>query len=394
MSQVKNQKLEYLLWQQPSQLLAEYAAKANKVECNLAIGQPEMDPPAEIHSKIIEMIDNNHYAGYVPSIGNKKAREAVANYFKSLNFTNVDINNVALTNGARSMISYTLITLCRGGDWVLWFGPGYTYADTIKLLGFNHLMVKTQEKIFSPDIELLESSIKMVESYGHLGAVIINNPVNPTGRVWSQDELEALAKVLTKYKVFIIADEVYAGLVFDNIKFVPFATINDELTERIITIGSGSKCLRIPGYRLGFSHGPENFIEALNKTIANLAGCPNVFALIAAQELAHYQEHCQTQLSSLLKKRQIIIDWCQQHNLELTPPQGAFYAFVNVAPILKIKKIKSALELTEALLKCGVGVIPGEAFGDYDEWIRLSYAGPEEILKQGLQLISNYINSN
>lgn len=391
MSNPKSGKLQQLLSQQP-QLLAAYAVKAGKVKCNLAIGQPEMDPPEELRSDVAHLICKPRYAGYVPAVGSAVARQAVADYFKTMGFGEASYEQVAITNGARSMISYVLMTLCNAGDRVLWFGPGYTYADTARLLGFTPVLVPTSLDGFSPEARTLKLKLAMAEKVGRLGAVIINNPVNPTGRVWSRKELKSIAKIISDYDVFVIADETYAGLVFDEAEFVPFATL-EGMAERTITVGSGSKSLRIPGYRLGFAHGPEDFIKALSGVISNMAGCPNVFALTAAQDLYNNNKYAEEQIPDLIRKRQLVIDWCQRHGLELVPPQGAFYAFINVAPILKSKHLGDSLELADALLERGIGVTPGAAFGDhYGNWIRLSYAGPEEILSQGLQLIGEYVS--
>lgn len=391
MSKPSSKKLQELLSQQP-QLLATYAVKASKVDCNLAVGQPEMNPPEELHSDIRHLVNKPNYAGYAPAIGSIAARQCVAKHFKSLGIGNDSIEQVAITNGARSMISYVLMTLCNAGDRVLWFGPGYTYADTAKLLGLNPLMIPTRAGDFSPDLEVLQRQMGLAKNFGNLGAVIINNPVNPTGRVWSRDELTGVAQILTEYNVFVVADETYAGLVFDEAEFIPFATL-EGMAERTVTVGSGSKSLRIPSYRLGFAHGPEEFIRALSGVVSNMAGCPNVFALTAAQDLYNNKKYAEEQLPALLRKRQMIIDWCLRYKLVSAPLQGAFYAFINFGPVLRQKGLADSMELAEALLERGVGVTPGEAFGEnYGDWIRISYAGAEEILAKGLQRIGSYIS--
>ncbi len=392
MSKPRNRRLKELLEEQP-QLLGIYAVKASKVECNLAIGQPEMDPPEELHSSICNLINQAGYAGYVSAIGSAAARQAVADYFKSLGIGDGSIKQVAITNGARSMISYVLMTLCCPGNRVLWFGPGYTYADTAKLLQLNPILIPNKPIKFSPDLELLKIELNMAEKFKQLSVLVINNPVNPTGRVWSRQELESVAKIISDYNIFVIADETYAGLVFDDAEFVPFATI-EGMAERTITVGSGSKSLRIPGYRLGFVHGPEEFIKALAVVISNMAGCPNVFALLATQELCHNLQHTQKQLPALLRKRQLIINWCCEHSLELTSPQGAFYSFINFKSVLKRKGLNDTKELADILLEKGVGITPGQAFGQcYGNWARISYAGPENILVKGLQIIGEYISN-
>ena len=374
------------------QLLAQYAIKASQVECNLAIGQPELDPPEELTEKLSELICTSGYARYVPAIGDIKSRQAVADYLSGLGIKNTNYSQVAITNGARSMISLILMTLCRPNDQVFWFSPGYTYADTIKILNLCPHEFETVGPEFNPNLMSVMKLLGEAKNSGRLGAVIINNPINPTGRVWSPKELEALADVITKFEVFVISDETYAGLVFSGSQFIPFASIAG-MRKRTITVGSGSKNLRLPAYRLGFAHGPEFFIQSLAEVVANICGCPNIFALQATQFLINHDKYVKEQLPLLLSKRQIIIDWCKKHNLKVAPLQGAFYAFVDFRSICVDKSLSNTQELADLLLGQGVGITPGSAFGRrYDYWVRISYAGPKDKLILGLEKISAFIN--
>jgi aspartate/methionine/tyrosine aminotransferase len=378
---------------QSSQLLAQYAVKASQVEFNLAIGQPELDPPEELTEKVGELICSPGYARYVPAIGDVQSRQAVADYFCKLGIKSARYSQVAIASGARSMISLVLMTLCRSNDQVFWFSPGYTYADTARILDLCPYEFETTGPDFNPDLITVMKLLSEAKSSGRLGTIIINNPINPTGRVWSLKELEALAEVITKFEVFVISDETYAGLVFPDSRFIPFASIAG-MEKRTITVGSSSKNLRTPAYRLGFAHGPELFINSLAEVTANICGCPNIFALQATQFLIDSEKYVQEQLPLLSSKRQIIIDWCKIHNLKFAPLQGAFYAFVDFSSVCKDKGLLNTIKLADLLLEQGVGITPGPAFGRrYDHWARISYAGPEAKLILGLEKISSFINS-
>ena len=377
-------------------LLQKYAGLAGRAKISLAVGQPEMPPPPEIVEVVREFSLNPVHARYTPAGGRSDLLVEVAAHFATLGFADKNPDNFLVSHGAKLLIDVALRALGNPGDRVIWFGPGYTYGRTAQLNGFESVIIRCLPPDFNPDLEVLESQLLAAEAAHKSAVVIINNPVNPTGRVWGSDVLDALADILSCHGVSVIADETYAGLAYtpEALAAQPFA-LNSKLNESsVVTIRSGSKGMCIPGYRLGLAHGPQRIISAMRSILGDCVGCPNTLTQeVAYRTLSQYSEFCQRQLEPLKEKRQLVTNWCLQHNLQVAPMDGAFYAFVNFAPLPGHLQLDNSCALADLFLeKLGVGVIPGCAFGerltDFSQWVRISYAGPRVDLQEGLKHIS------
>lgn len=378
-------------------LLQIYAGLAKQAEISLAIGEPDDDPAPEVISMIRNRLDVPHHAGYTAAAGNPLLLKRVALAFQDIGLSHVRAESVLTSHGAKLLISVAIATISLPGDRIIWFGPGYTYGRAAKLLDRLPIMVETNTA-FDPDFRELQSALDQAKVQDHLGALIVNNPVNPTGRVWSRETLQQLALLARQFDVPVIADETYGGLIFPPAEFVPFATL-DGMEERTITICSGSKEMCMPGYRFGYLAGPLVAIEAMRTVLGDCVGCTNVLTQAGAEEGLRYRRlYASRQIPSLLRKKEMVENWCVRHGLAVAPMEGAYYAFVDFQKALAKLGLSDTVELADLLLRQGdVGIIPGNAFTDTfsncSSWARISIAGEASELAEGLERIGKVINN-
>ena len=377
-------------------LLQVYAGKAGKTQFNLSIGQPEMPPPHLATQAVRAFSSNPQHARYTPAGGSVKSRINVAKVFEQLGFTDISQENVAISNGAKSLISSAMRTLGRVGTPVFWFEPGYTYGRMAMINGLNpvtmHLTNHPSE--FDRAIALIDEHYRSVEAIS--GILIINTPTNPTGMVWSRDQLLKLAYLVSQYDMRVIADETYADLVYSGYEHISFAQL-PEMFERTITIRSASKELRMPGYRIGYAVGPKNLMRLLKMVLGDCEGCPGTLSQAAFNAVAtNHAFFANEQMPGLQVKRQMVMNWCDKNGFEYYPIGGAFYAFVNLES--QLVKWRDSVGLADDLLKHdpSVGIIPGRAFSgflSFDKWVRISFAGSEDDLVSGLGVIEQVLKS-
>jgi len=385
-------------------LLQLYAGKAGRAKINLSVGQPEMDPSPEAVEAVNKAVARTGHAGYTAAAGSARLLAEVVKYFESLGFANsgeISQDNVVVSHGAKLLIDVALRVLCRPGDRVIWFGPGYTYGRSAWFNNLESVMIPCQPPDFNPDLEQLETELVAALEDRRLATVIINSPANPTGRVWSQADMNGLVDLVTSFPgTSVIADETYAGLVYsqeNNIFGSP--TWRSGMTDKTVVIRSGSKGMRLPGYRLGLACGPQEIIAAMNSLLGDCVGCPNVLTQeVAIHTLSHYRQCCLEQLPSLLEKRAILQSWLDNQQLPFALIEGAFYAFVDFSRLLNLwHQCDTIAMVDKLLLEYGVGIIPGPAFGesysDFSTWARLSFAGPQEKLALGLSRLGQALMS-
>lgn|GEM_PF-1970679 len=383
-------------------LLNQYAARAAKVEHNLAIGQLSEPPPDEVVEAVGLALKGPQHSRYMPAAGSLEAREIVARTFAEVGIEATP-ERCIISNGAKTLVDVALRVLLEpgdpwtggSGDYVVWFSPGYPpFERGAHINCYQTVAVECAPPMFAPDLRSLEEWLQVATSATRTVAVVVNNPVNPTGQVWSRKELEAVAKLVGRFGAWILADETYAEFDYEG-RFVPFATL-PGMAGCTVTVRSGSKELRVPSYRLGYATGPAEIIKAMGIITGECVGCPSFVSAAAAACLMDRREHCREVIGELEKRRRMVIDWADRLGLPMAPPEGGFFAFINVGP--RLPEGMTTCQFADRLLGRGVGVIPGEAFAPHDRpgilsgWLRLSYAGPESTVREGLGLIAAAIS--
>ncbi|MCV9948511.1 aminotransferase A [Paenibacillus sp. BT-177] len=361
---------------------------ANKVAAlpgtlSLTIGQPDFPTPAHIMEAAHRAIDEGRTT-YTPNPGLPELREAAAAFVArkyGLNYRGQD--EVIVTNGASEALDITLRTILSPGDEVVLPVPIYPgYEPLIRLSGGIPVLADTRDSGFKLTAEVLEPYLTE-----RTKAVILGYPSNPTGRVMSHQELEAVADLLKERDLFIISDEIYSELIYDT-PHVSIATF-PGMRERTIVINGLSKSHSMTGWRIGFTLAPAEITQHMVKVHQYNVTCASSISQYAALEaLTVGVDDALPMREEYRKRRDYVHGRLTDMGIPLEKPEGAFYLFPSIAHF-GLSSMDFTLKLLE---EQGVAVVPGDAFSSYGEgYIRLSYAYGQDVLEQGLDKIERFV---
>lgn len=351
---------------------------------NLSQGFPDFDPPKEILSRL-EQVAHEDFNQYAITWGAQNFRDALAK--KQSKYMNLDLDsnkNIVITCGSTEAMMAAMMSVCDPNDKVIVFSPFYENygADTI-LCGANPIYVPLHPPVFNFNKEELESAFKQNPK-----ALILCNPSNPCGKVFSKEELEYIASLAIKYDTYVITDEVYEHIVYAPYKHTYFASL-PGMFERTISCSSLSKTYSITGWRLGYCIAPEHIIEQIKKVHDFLtvgAAAPLQEAAVVGLEFsdAYYDE-----LQKLYThKKDLFINGLKELNIPHTEPQGAYYVMVDISEF----GYDSDLDFCVDLIKnVGVAAVPGSSFFKEEEnrYIRFHFAKKDETLLAALDRLKN-----
>ena len=351
---------------------------------NLSQEFPDFDPPKEILNRL-EQVAHEDYNQYAITWGAQNFRDALAK--KQSKYMNLDLDsskNIVVTCGSTEAMMAAMMSVCDPNDKVIVFSPFYENygADSI-LCGANPIYVPLHPPVFNFDKEELENAFKQNPK-----ALILCNPSNPCGKVFSKEELEYIACLAVKYDTYVITDEVYEHIVYAPYKHTYFASL-PGMFERTISCSSLSKTYSITGWRLGYCIAPENIIEQIKKVHDFLtvgAAAPLQEAAVVGLEFsdAYYDE-----LQKLYThKKDLFINGLKELNIPHTEPQGAYYVMVDISEF----GYDSDLDFCVDLIKnVGVAAVPGSSFFKEEEnrYIRFHFAKKDETLLAALERLKD-----
>ena len=351
---------------------------------NLSQGFPDFDPPKEILNRL-EQVAHEDFNQYAITWGAQNFRDALAK--KQSKYMNLDLDsnkNIVVTCGSTEAMMAAMMSVCDPNDKVIVFSPFYENygADTI-LCGANPIYVPLHPPVFNFDKEELENAFQQNPK-----ALILCNPSNPCGKVFSKEELEYIASLAVKYDTYVITDEVYEHIVYAPYKHTYFASL-PGMFERTISCSSLSKTYSITGWRLGYCIAPENIIEQIKKVHDFLtvgAAAPLQEAAVVGLEFkdAYYDE-----LQKLYThKKDLFINGLKELNIPHTEPQGAYYVMVDISEF----GYDSDLDFCVDLIKnVGVAAVPGSSFFKEEEnrYIRFHFAKKDETLLAALDRLKD-----
>lgn len=351
---------------------------------NLSQGFPDFDPPKEILNRL-EQVAHEDYNQYAITWGAQNFRDALAK--KQSKYMNLDLDsnkNIVITCGSTEAMMAAMMSVCDPNDKVIVFSPFYENygADTI-LCGADPIYVPLHPPVFNFDKEELENAFKQNPK-----ALILCNPSNPCGKVFSKEELEYIASLAIKYDTYVITDEVYEHIVYAPYKHTYFASL-PGMFERTISCSSLSKTYSITGWRLGYCIAPENIIEQIKKVHDFLtvgAAAPLQEAAVIGLEFsnAYYDE-----LQKLYThKKDLFINGLKELNIPHTEPQGAYYVMGDISEF----GYDSDLDFCVDLIKnVGVAAVPGSSFFKEEEnrYIRFHFAKKDETLLAALDRLKD-----
>lgn len=351
---------------------------------NLSQGFPDFDPPKEILSRL-EQVAHEDFNQYAITWGAQNFRDALAK--KQSKYMNLDLDsnkNIVITCGSTEAMMAAMMSVCDPNDKVIVFSPFYENygADTI-LCGANPIYVPLHPPVFNFNKEELESAFKQNPK-----ALILCNPSNPCGKVFSKEELEYIASLAIKYDTYVITDEVYEHIVYAPYKHTYFASL-PGMFERTISCSSLSKTYSITGWRLGYCIAPEHIIEQIKKvhdflTVGAAAPLQEVAVVGLEFSDAYYDE-----LQKLYThKKDLFINGLKELNIPHTEPQGAYYVMVDISEF----GYDSDLDFCVDLIKnVGVAAVPGSSFFKEEEnrYIRFHFAKKDETLLAALDRLKD-----
>lgn len=328
---------------------------------NLSIGQPDFDAPEEARRAMIDAV-NGAKSGYTPTQGLAALREEIQKRVDA-RYGHTD-RNVFVASGTSGALALAMLVAIDPGDEVIFFDPFFVMYDaTVKMAGGTPVMVGTYPN-FEYDIQKLADAITP-----RTKAIILNSPANPTGKVATRDEVKAIAELAAKHDILLISDEIYRTFCFEQ--FVSPAEFND----RTLVLDGFSKSHGMPGWRVGYAHGPKQLIEEMLKFQQYTFVCSPHVGQIGA--LASMDVDMSPQIESYRKRRDMLYE-ALKDDYELVKPEGAFYMFPK-APW------GTATEFVErAITKYSMLIIPGNVFSLQDTHFRISYSATEQTIQRGI----------
>ncbi|MCP4911866.1 MAG: pyridoxal phosphate-dependent aminotransferase [Oligoflexia bacterium] len=349
----------------------------------LNVGEPDFTTPDRIIKATKEALDANH-TRYSLVEGIHELREAIAKKVGPTLNRELSESQIFLGNGSKHILYNIFQTILNTGDEVIVPKPYWvTFPESIKLAQGTPVFVDCPKNQLS--IENIERAITSKTK-----AIIINSPNNPTGAVYPREALEELAKLVIEKDLFLISDEAYDALVFDDIQFTSPASISDEMFKRTLTVQSFSKSYCMTGFRIGYLIADEVILKGMQKLQSHLSGNNCTFAQYGALEAIHSSDEIvKDMISKMESRRNIAYELCKEL-FEVEKPEGAFYLFPNVEKYLSDEIPNDEVLAEKLLLETGVALLPGTYFGS-PGYIRICFATNEEEIKEGFKRMKEFL---
>lgn len=360
---------------------------------NMSVGEPDFNTPDHIKNAAKEAVDNN-YSRYSPVPGYADLRKAIAAKLKRENHLEYNINEILVSNGAKQSVCNTVMALVNDGDEVIIPTPYWvSYPQMVKLAGGNAVFINAGfEQNFKITAQQLEDAITPKTRL-----LILCSPSNPTGSVYTKDELESLAEVIKSHKdLFVLADEIYEHINYtgrhESIAQFP------GMKERSIIVNGVSKAYAMTGWRIGFIAAPEWIVKGCNKLQGQYTSGPCSVSQKAAEAAYTLPQDCVEEMRKAFERRRnLIVELAKDiPGLEVNTPQGAFYLFPKCSSFYGKsdgkRTINNSTDFAMYLLEVGhVATVAGDAFGD-PECFRMSYATSDENIREAMSRIKDVLS--
>jgi aspartate aminotransferase len=362
----------------------EAAARARKLEAegrdivHLEIGEPDFDTPANVREAAKRAIDDG-WTHYGPPLGMPELREAIAADATARKGFPASAANIVVTPGAKPIMYYAMLALIEAGDEVIVPDPGFPiYASMAAWAGGTVVPLPIrQTHDFRLDLDELAGLVTP-----RTRMLVINSPANPTGGVFTRDDIEQIGELALRHDLVVLADEIYGRILYDGTEHVSIASL-PGMAERTIVLDGFSKTWAMTGWRLGYGILPEPLLEPFSRLIINSVSCTSTFSQVAAVEaLTGSQDAVEAMVEEFRARRDLVVEGLNRiPGIRCLRPEGAFYVFPDVSGTGV-----SATELANRLLdEAGVCVLAGTAFGTVGrDHLRVSYANSRENLTRAL----------
>ncbi len=382
----------------PSSTLA-ITAKANELKAKgldvvgFGAGEPDFNTPENICDAAIHAIHAG-FTKYTPAAGTVELKQAICKKFETFNKLHYEPNQIVVSNGGKHSLTNIFSAILNPGDEVIIPAPFWlSYPEIVRLADGVPVIVRCgKEQGYKMTAEQLAAACTEKTK-----AVVLNTPNNPTGMIYTREELEALAKVIVEKDIYCVADEMYENLIYEGYEAVSIASLNEEIYKRTITCSGVAKSYAMTGWRIGYTGSSAEIAKLMGSVQSHQTSNPNSIAQKATVEALLGPQDTVMEMNKEFDKRRVYM-YERVNKMDLVDalkPLGAFYVFVDVSKLLeksyKGEKIGDVGKLAKILIEDYMtAVIPCADFG-FDDHIRLSYAISMEQIKKGLDRIEQFI---
>ena len=372
----------------------EITAKANKLKqdgydvIGFGAGEPDFDTPENIKIAAIEAIKKGK-TKYTPVAGIPELRESVANMFSRDYNVDFSSDEILVSCGGKHSLFNIFMTILNRNDEVILQSPYWvSYPSIIEICGGKPVIIDTiYENNFKINPSDLESKISEKTK-----AIILNSPSNPTGVAYRKDELQKLVDLVKDKNIFIISDDIYYKITYDNFKFYNPLMLYPELKDKVIISNGVSKTYSMTGWRIGFTAANKDIISSMSKIQGQSTSNATSIAQYAALEaVSGKQDFIGEMVKAFKDRRDYIVNSLNEiKGIICNNPEGAFYVFPDISDVMRRKNINGSTEFSKKFLEeQQVAVVPGAAFGN-DNHIRISYATSFENIKNGINRLAEF----
>lgn len=356
-------------------------------------GEPDFNTPDNINMAGIRAICDGK-TKYTPAAGIIPLRKAIAQRLKEDCGVDYDYTQIVVASGAKHSVYIALAAITNPGDEIIIPAPFWvSYYEMVRMVGGTPVIVEAgEEQNFKITAEQLEAAIT-----DKTKCLMLNNPSNPTGMIYSKDELSAIGEVCVKHDLYILADEIYYQLIYDGIEFTSIASLGEDVKERTLLINGVSKSYAMTGWRVGYCAANKTLAKIMSNFLSHSTGAPSTISQWASVEaLTGPQEGIEAMRLAFLERRDYIVKRINSiPGVSCIVPNGAFYVMMNIEKLvgktLGGKLIENDDDFAVALLeKALVAVVPCSGFG-MKNFVRWSYAASMENIKKGLDRLEKFV---
>lgn len=361
---------------------------------SFGVGEPDFNTPKHIIDAAIKAMEDGK-TKYTPTPGIIELRKAICNKLEKDNGLVYSPNQIVVSTGAKQSLANALMAILNPEDEVLVAEPYWvSYPELIRLADGIPVIVETKsEDNYKYTLQSLNKSLSKKTK-----AIIINSPNNPTGTIYSKEELEVIAKFAKERDLIIISDEIYEKLIYDEEEHVSIASLSEDSYNRTIVINGLSKAYAMTGWRLGYAAANMDIIKLMSSIQSHMTSNANSITQYGAvAALNGPDEELHKMVVEFQSRRDYMLDRISKiEGLTCIKPSGAFYVMINIENFLNTnfhnKDINNSVDFSQVLLEEEmVAVVPGAGFG-IDKYVRLSYATSKEQIKAGLDRIESFLN--
>ncbi len=372
--------------------LARKVAKEKGIKIiNFGIGQPDLPTFKRIREEAKRALDEG-FTSYTPAAGIDELRSKIAEHLSSKYSQVVKKDEVIVTPGAKTALFLVFLMLINPGDEVIIPDPSfYSYAEVVKMLGGVVKLVPmrwSEDRGFELDLDGIEAAVTPKTKM-----IVLNNPHNPTGALFSPKEIEALQELAKKKRIWLLSDEIYDYFVYEG----DFRSVLEDPDWRdyVVYVNGFSKTFSMTGWRLGYLVAREEIIRKASALAANIYTCPTSFAQKGALAAFDSFDEVKEMISLFKRRRDVMYEELKKvKGFKVPLAKGAFYMYPNISEVLKLKGWTSKDFAVELIKSKGVTTIPGEVFSPLTgkDFIRVSFALDENEIREGVKRIREFVD--